>query len=480
MTPPSSNSQEKPPLWKGLIPLIIVSLLASQETVVSAYGEICKPIALFILSLFGLSTADHGSYMNVAHLQVPWTRDCAGMNLLLVLLAIFAWMNRNVKQDRRYWLRMLAVIPPAIAANVLRVLTLVMYRFAVYPEVESPQLHYFFGFIWLIPFALLSIPRQAQHAKKAFWFELLHISAILGLLAPLLSLPNHWITAVGALLCMVNSRFTETFHKRHIVAIAVWALLAFAIAWAGIESLWLPWLLISPLTINFRWLMRPAGIACVATACPLFVLIPGSNVLASVIFAYLAYDWYRRSETHAIDAPNRLSLNWERLLTTVSAPLLFLPFLAAILFTLNSESLVPPDNVQKRVIEGMGYELKIEGQPAKLGLIWYDAQGSDRHHAVEVCLKYRGIELEPADVPSVKTDGKHWYCEYFIVSHKLIQDHQSYVKQTFGFRQDPGVHLILIAKNQDFSAEDFAEQSREVATQLFNNIKKPSVASTTP
>lgn len=465
------SDKNKPPLWRGLVPLIVIAILASQDEVVSAYGEICKPIALFLLGMFGLATTDHGTYLTVAHLEVPWTRDCAGMNLLLVLLAVFAWMNRNVEQNTKYWLRMIAVIFPAIAANVLRVITLVLYRFAFYPEVESPQLHYFFGFIWLIPFALLSVPRHSERAKKAFWFELLHISAVIGLLAPLLSLSNHWITAVGALFCMINSRFAETFHKRHVLSIAIWAMLAIAIAWAGIESLWLPWLLVSPLTVNFKWIRSPAGIACLATSCPLFVIFPGANLTASVIFAYVIYTWYANGEDCTSEEGSRLSISWERSLTTVCAPLLFLPFLAAILFTTSTKHAVPPDNVQRRVIEGMGYELRLEGQPANLGLIWYDAQGSDRHHTVAVCLKYRGIELKASDVTEVKTDGTHWYCEFFIVRDHLLADHKSYVRETLGFRKNPGVHLILIAKNDKFSAEEFAEQAKSVASKLHHSLE---------
>lgn len=216
------SDSEKPPLWKGFLPLVVLSVFATQDAVVSAYGEICKPIALFCLKLLGFATVDHGTNFTVEQLDVPWTRDCAGMNLLLVLLAIFAWMNRNVKQDRSYWVRMLLVLPPAILANVFRILTLVFYRFVVFPEVESPQLHYFFGFIWLIPFALLSIPRNTERPKKALWFELLHNSAVMGLLAPLLTLPNHWITGVGVVFCLVNCRFTDTFHLRHVVALTLW------------------------------------------------------------------------------------------------------------------------------------------------------------------------------------------------------------------------------------------------------------------
>ena len=151
---------------------------------------------------------------------------------------------------------------------------------------------------------------------------------------------------------------------------------------------------------------------------------------------------------------------------------MFLPFLAAILFKANFDQLSPPSDAKKQVLHGVGYALRLDGQPKDLGLLWYDAQGTDRHHAVEVCLQYRGIELENSEVADVKTDGDHWYCEFFIVKDKLIEDHSSYVWETFGFRQDPGVHLIMIAKNDSFSAEDFAEMSKLYADKLYESLKQ--------
>ena len=97
-----SNTKNTPSLLKGLVPLLIFSFLASQDYVVDIYGAICKPVALFCLNFASLSTADHGVYFTVNQLTIPWTRDCAGMNLLLVLLAVYTWMNRDVEQNSKY------------------------------------------------------------------------------------------------------------------------------------------------------------------------------------------------------------------------------------------------------------------------------------------------------------------------------------------------------------------------------------------
>jgi exosortase/archaeosortase family protein len=467
-----SNDERAPPLWKGLLPLIIVASLATQDSIVSFFGSVCKPIALGILSGLGVSTYDMGLTIQADHLVIPWTRDCAGINMLLVLLAVYAWMNRGMRQGKNYWSRMALMLPAAIAANVLRILSLVAYRYIVYPAVESPQLHYFFGFLWLVPFSLLAIPKNTDRAKKALWFELLHISAVFGLLAPLLSLSNHWLTAVGTLLCLLNCQFLAAFDKKHLTHLTSWVLLAVCIAWVGIESLWLPWLLTCPLLINYRWLMSLSGIGCVATACPLFVLLPGAEYAAAGIFAYAIYNCYRDEVNTTIPCQQRLSLTWERVLSASMTPMLIAPFLASVIVSPVSQALAPPATAQQRALNGLGYELKIKGQPPSLGLLWYNPQGSDRHHALEVCLQYRGVHLTTTDVPSVKTDGEYWFKEFFLVKNKLIAAHRDYLMHTLGFRKDPGVHLILVAKSEGCTAESFASMAYVTADQLWKSLQQ--------
>ncbi|MEO0797143.1 MAG: exosortase/archaeosortase family protein [Verrucomicrobiota bacterium] len=473
MSNPAERQRKAPPLWRGLLPLVIVAVLATQNFVVSAFGNFCKPIALFILQLGGLTTVDQGHLIRVAYLEVPWTRDCAGLNLLLVLLAVFAWMNRRVQQDKSYWIRLFLMIPAAIVANVLRVLSLIAYRFAVYPEVESPQLHYFLGFLWLVPFALLALPQRSKRPKSTLWFELLHISAVMGLLAPLLNVSSHWVTAVGALFCLANSEFVERFTIRHRLALVGWVLAAILITWSGIESLWLPWLVICPLTINFRWLKKPEGIVCLATSCPLFVLIPGADFLALAIFAYAAYSQLAAPTKNSVNPIAGDSLPQPRIVASIASCFLLLPFLATILTDPGKNTLEPPKSAEKRIIPGMGYELKLDGQRPELGMLWYDPHGSDRHHTIEVCLQYRGIELQPTEIETVKTDGQYWFKEFFLVQGTLVDDHTSYIYRTLGFRRDPGVHIIFVADQTTLPADSFAEEASSTADKLFQSLQEP-------
>ncbi|MDD7987441.1 archaeosortase/exosortase family protein [Lentisphaera marina] len=458
------------PLWKGLLPLVILSTLSSLDTVVDIYGAICRPIALFIISLTGLIVSDQGTSFTVAHLNIPWTRDCAGMNTLLVLLAIYAWMNRNTEQNSRYWLKMLCVIPLAIISNVLRVLTLVGYRYLFFPEVESPQMHYFWGLFWLIPFALFTIPASTEPSKKSLCFELLHISAVVGLIAPLLNLSNHWITAVGVLFLLLNSKFKSDDEPYDAKILIIWITAALTISWSGIESLWLPWLLVCPLTINSKWLFSYSGFGCLATSSPLFVLIPYASICAGAIFFFTIMNWPKvKTPETTTQSPPKIS-KLRSLLSSSLALLLFLPFVASILFNSVSDNLQPPPTMNKKIIQGMGYQLQLNNQSPKLGLLWYDPQGSNRHHALEVCLQYRGIYLESTEVSSVKTDGERWFTEFFIVKNKLVSNHNDYIWQTLGFRKNPGIHIILVANKKDYSATNFEEEAQAIVNQLYKAI----------
>ena len=121
-----------------------VHLAQSRDVVV----DFTRPLVLGTLRWFGNEAVDCGEELRVGKLLVPWTRDCAGINLLFILLALAVWVNRKESRAWRFWLCMLGMVPAAAVANVLRVLTLLVYRTVAYPGVESPQTHYFIGFIF--------------------------------------------------------------------------------------------------------------------------------------------------------------------------------------------------------------------------------------------------------------------------------------------------------------------------------------------
>lgn len=122
--------------WRLFIPVVAVALLAQLTAAQELFGAVTKPMVLVLLRAFGLQAGEAAGMLTVGDLEVPWSRDCAGLNLLVVLLAVTVWMQRHRRLDVGFWLRVAAAIPAALAANVARVLTVVAYRAWFYPSVE--------------------------------------------------------------------------------------------------------------------------------------------------------------------------------------------------------------------------------------------------------------------------------------------------------------------------------------------------------
>jgi exosortase/archaeosortase family protein len=221
--------------------------------------EVTRPIVMGLLNTVRIHTEDQGHVMAVGHLEVPWTRDCAGVNLLLIMLALAVWVNREEKAGPKFWLRVAAMVPAALAANVLRVLTLIAWRTLAYPNVESPQTHYFMGFIWMVPFVTLITPRSGRPMAHAL-LETLHPAAVVTLLAPMTGMPNGRLITIAAVFALAQCRIRQDFWKARIVLTALWILTGGAIASLNLESFRLPWLITCPLVLDLGWLRSPAGI----------------------------------------------------------------------------------------------------------------------------------------------------------------------------------------------------------------------------
>ncbi len=143
------------------------------------------------------------------------------------------------------------------------------------------------------------------------------------------------------------------------------------------------------------------------------------------------------------------------------------PFLASTVLAIGQKSWEPPAGVMSRCISPNCFEVRLHGQPKAIGLACYSSASRDRHHTLEVCLKYRGIELSAVeDCPQVMTDGKHWFREFFMQEGQMLADYPSYVRSTFCPWRDPGVHLIFVSANEAHSAAEF-NAACEVLAQRF-------------
>lgn len=524
-----------------------VHLAQSRDVVV----DFTRPLVLGTLRWFGNDAVDCGEELRVGKLLVPWTRDCAGINLLFILLALAVWVNRKESRAWRFWLCMLGMVPAAAVANVLRVLTLLVYRTVAYPGVESPQTHYFIGFIWLVPFISLITPRDGR-ALRTGLMETLHAAAVVALLAPMAGTPNAVLLTLAAVVGLAQCRVRDDALRTNAWPLLAWVAAGAGIAGVGMESFWLPWLLLCPLLVQTRWILSVPGLACIACTHSLVVMQPWSWAVAAAGVAWVMFygegaeetakagagspkaaedqlgaegQKIRSCQTHttyesdsaganpaarteadaadsqgasadadaalraeaaaasghdaaacaadACDAAPLLPVRVKprRLGWAVQAAFyacLTFPFLASTVLAIGQKSWEPPAGVMSRCISPNCFEVRLHGQSREIGLACYSSASRDRHHTLEVCLKYRGIELSAVEAcPQVMTDGKHWFREFFMQDGHMLADYPAYVRSTFVPWRDPGVHLIFVSANEAHSAAEFNAACEVLAQRFF-------------
>jgi len=474
--PPQPGSETAAPMPSGLgalrlfVPVAVVALLAQFSAAQDIFGAMTKPVVLWLLQVFGFQASESGGMLLIGELEVPWSRDCAGLNLLVVLLAVTVWMQRNSHLGVSFWLRVFGAIPAALAANVARVLTVVAYRMWFSPAVESPQLHYFIGLAWLVPFALVLVPGDSR-GRLATSFELIHAAAVLALAAPMAEGPGGLGLTLAAVLTLAHCRLPARVSLLRWVATAAWLVAAVGIILAGVESFWLPWLLVCPLLIMRSWILSVEGVILLAGSQPMFQLFSWGQGITWVGLALAGWKLLKMPQAISIGASSSRPSLALRCATPGIAAAFCLPFLGSALVSPESVNLTPPASAALREIPGDGYQIQLPGQPEDMGLFWYIPSGSQRHHTLKVCMKYRGIDLKPASENSgVMTDGEVWMKEFFLLPEGLLSSHADYVWATLRPGKTSGIHLIAVASCSDMTAMEF----EAAAVKLVDGIPPPT------
>lgn len=452
---------------RTLLTVLVVGFLVQQAVSRDLLAGLARPLVLVVLHLCGIGAQDAGETMTVGRLVVPWTRDCSGANMAILLFAITVWMNRAEPFDRRYFTRLLVAIPCAILANVLRVLTLIGYRAAFYPVVESPQMHYFLGLAWLVPFIAMVLP-QSGRPRVYLLVEAMHAAAVVALLTPMSGTPHGYIAILAAVLALAHCRVQKFTAAQGCWSMA-WGAAGAGIALVGLESLWLPWLLVCPALQQVRWFLHPLHGLVIAATNPLFLMLPSADVVALGAIAWTAWQWFRQRDPLVIAPPgSRWCINSGLSLAAVAFSA---PFLASTILYGSYAPLPPPPSLDARALGNGGYEVRLTGQPEAMGVLWYGPMSHDRHHTMKVCLKYRGIEIEPVSADStICSDGQNWLYECFLQDHQLLATYPAYLRSTSTPGSSPGVHVIFIVPQKMMSVEHFEKSCHDLATQLVAQI----------
>ena len=421
-------------------------------------------MAVMLLAKIGAPVLFDEHTLVVGTLQVPWSDDCAGVAYFAILPLVACWSALSAVGPTCLW-RILG-LPMILAGllNLLRVASIVLCRWWLLPELESQQLHFFLGFVWLLPALWLLLP---PGTTRNAWLSALHLSALLAMLTPQLQAPGGALIAVASVLalCIRNS---NPDGKRAVtpdwLTHGLWFLAAGWIIASRMESLWLPWLLMWPGLSPQRpsllvWLLLPTTLPLVAMHGLWSWLVFGPVCLAAARTLVRRLS-IKMPSSESVTSPWQAQALW--------ACALLLPFVILNLGASKVQPLDQPPHVfrSEQIAEGR-YVLHICRQPDIMRVDWISPQQGGRHHTLRVCMAYRGEHLHGIEeAPSVLTDGHVWRSEFFLVKGRLLENYREYLLHSFIPGSGAGVHLIFSVNASTMAVRDFESKARDLAHQV--------------
>ena len=452
--------------FRQMIPNIIlygiIFALLHLASITQALSHISRPMVTFVVQLMGIEAADHGNYLVLGKLIMPWTEDCSGINTLVMLLGITLWINRRQRFGRPYIFRLILCLPAALMANLLRVLSFAAYRYVFYPSWESQELHYFIGFVWLIPFLVLFVPDFRQK-NRGQWLEIFYMAVVLALVAPVVFSPGGSLVVICALFYLAHNRIDAAISPAKWPAYLLWAIAALLIAWSRMESLWIPWLLVCPRFVAPRILFSWSGLVVLSGTVSLLAMRTEWQVIVLASLALHTYGLLKKERKDYDSRPIAL----KKLELSALLILLLVPFMLHGLIGISHEVEHPPRGIMARQLSFNSYKIRVAGQPSDIAMYWYGAFSEGRHHSLVACMRFRGIILEDsAQQKDVYVGNQKWMREFFIHDKRLKSSYPEYLLATFSPFSTPGVHVIFEATSDAMSPAYFARESERIAKRL--------------
>ena len=422
----------------------------------------------WLLSFTPLDANLTDDLIRVGRIEAPWSEDCAGGSALAIYLALVLWKGWERPLDRGLLARLLAAPVVALFTNVGRIASILLYRSVFYPAQEPMELHFLFGFMWMLPVLPWATGGRLRLGNPRDFLELLRLSIVFALMIPLAEgLAGVWVS-VSSMLSLALTR-TESASNLSRVGLSFWfwAACGVLISLSLTESLWLPWLLMTPLSALRSRKALLLKVALLPGSIPLAANMAGVQVwLAAAMtltFLHLTRSGPELGKTESREAISGLPL-WR---TSLATFLLILPFLQGVLSPRKLEAAAPPRGCLAQPLSGGVQQLWTPLQPSSLKVYWIAGDGSDRHHALATCMRYRGVELSKLpECEPVLTDGSTWYREFFLVGDELMKSYGDYLRATFMPGTPSGVHLVVRAPATAMDAEWFEQEASDIASQL--------------
>jgi len=270
---------------RNLIAISAIFALLQLANLTEILSYLSRPMVTGTASLFGIEAFNRGTDIVLGSIVLPWTQDCSGVNTLIILWGVTLWENRHGTPNLQLFYKMLACIPAALVANMLRIFTLAGYRYIFYPAWESDELHYFIGFLWLVPFLFFFVD-DFRRMNRARWVEIIHLCLVLALIAPVIFSPGGNLVALSSLFLLAHTKFRDLSDYNVKYLYALWLAMAFIIAWSNMESLWVAWLLLSPRLAPWKLIFSWSGILILSGTVSLLAMHTEWQVIVGIALAY--------------------------------------------------------------------------------------------------------------------------------------------------------------------------------------------------
>lgn len=423
------------------ISFLIVFLLLSLLGLSDPFSFWLRPLLAQVIAMTGVQATNHADFLQVGHLMIPWTRDCAGVNLILFLWALMIWGNRGHYGEPAFWMRMLLAVPIGAAVNFLRILMLVAYRWLAYPDTESAEQHYLLGFLLILPFLPLLLGRQRRQPGWMSLLDAIYLMAVMALAATHIGSPGGYLVLFASLILLVEFQPLRYAKNVHPAVGLVWLLAGAFIGLSAMESLWIPFLLLCPFAYGSRHWRSPLTWLALPATVPVAAMHPLAGWMLAALTAGKALELALRRKQ---PIPVHLSRPRPMLHRAALGSAVLLPFLMPAVSWRSDTSWAPPGGTSVERVEPLSLRVRLLAQPPEMTLYAYLPSGDGRHHALETCMLYRGVRLQPSS-GWVLTDGETYMKQYFLINGNLIEDYRRYVLRTFIPFSSAGVHLIAVA-----------------------------------
>ena len=102
------GNQSRRQIVRSVISLSLVFGLLHLANSSDILSDLTRPLVVGLLQFLGHAASDQEGYLIVGRLQIPWTRDCAGLNVLTILWAVFSmWFSAICVVGITTWLETL-------------------------------------------------------------------------------------------------------------------------------------------------------------------------------------------------------------------------------------------------------------------------------------------------------------------------------------------------------------------------------------